>query len=74
MVKATVCKTHHDLAMAHSATYAADGQRVYVVCGHNCCPQRLVLPVAWWEAELARREGASAAWERGLPQREETHG
>ena len=61
------CRQAHPLGRAHSAAPAGHGTVVYVVCGWHGCAQRLALPVAAWEAEVARRQVLSSggtAWER----------
>ena len=61
------CRQAHPLGRAHSATPARHGTVIYVVCGWQGCARRLALPVAAWEAEVARRQGLSSegtAWER----------
>lgn len=72
MTKTQRCLGEHPLSLAHSAQVAASGQMVYVVCGWQGCPQRRLVAVGEWDAELARRQEASAGWERGLQPREET--
>jgi hypothetical protein len=58
MTRPERCRTQHPLSQAHSPTPAASAQVVYVVCGWQGCPQRRVVPVALWEAEVARRSRA----------------
>jgi hypothetical protein len=61
------CRQAHPLGWAHSATPAQHGTVIYVVCGWQGCARRLALPVAAWEAEVARRQVLSSegtAWER----------
>ena len=55
------------LGRTHSAAPAGHGMVVYVVSRWQGCARRLALPVAAWEAEVARRQVLSSggtAWER----------
>jgi hypothetical protein len=60
MSSPTVHRQDHPLAQAHSPLPAQGGRVVYVICGYDGCPQRLVLARAQWQAELRRRRQADA--------------
>ena len=63
MTRHTVHRQDHPLAQAHSPTPAQGGRVVYVICGYDGCPQRLVLARAQWQAELRRRQQQFQAWD-----------
>ena len=62
------CRQAHPLDRAHSAAPAVSGMVVYVVCGWQGCARRLTLPVAAWEAEVARRAKFHRAISRSVSQ------
>lgn len=61
MTKAQRCLVEHPLSAAHSAQASASGQVVYVVCGWQGCPQRLLVRADDWEAEVERRQVAEGS-------------
>ena len=60
MTRPAVHRKDHPLAQAHSPLLSQGGTVVYVICGYDDCPQRLVLARAQWQAELRRRQQADA--------------
>jgi hypothetical protein len=70
MTRRTVHRQDHPLAQAHSPTLAQGGTVVYVICGDDGCPQRLVLARAQWQAELRRRRRSSARLDAAVARRE----
>lgn len=54
-------RKYHPLHQAHSPTATPTGALVYVVCGWQGCAQRLEVDARVWEAEAARRAGATRA-------------
>ena len=70
MTRPTVRRQDHPLAQAHSPTLAQGGTVVYVICGDDGCPQRLVLALAQWQAERRRRRRSSTRLAAAVARRE----